>query len=470
MPVKINASDVKSWKHCPRRLWYDYHLPEEEAEEFEEDAFEALIQQLGLEHEKSIRDALGEFVEPSSVRETQELIVARAPVIYQPMLENERLFGQPDFLILNDEGQYQVADAKLAESLKRHPEVRIQLSLYRMLLGTDTSALAFLGNGEVEEVGEEADKERDKFLKSVSELLEKEQVPETHFSESKCSVCPYDELCRPKFLKEQELTLAYGLDARSAPGLRKQGIQRLGDLAAKSVDEIQDVPYLKGPVRKKRLIAQAQSFVQEEIVQVEPFLLPEGTWIHFDVEANPLSQSFVNQVYLWGFIGPPYQKDSFEHVWSYETEHGDYEAWSEFLTLVERYRSDYPDLVLAHYSRYEVQQIKTYAARYEMEQHPTVAWLLGEQSPLYDLLPVIQQSLALPLLSYSLKRVCKDKRLVNFQWELQESGSQWSVIRYLDYLDAEDPNEADEIRNEILSYNRDDVLATRALEVWLRNF
>ena len=73
----------------------------------------------------------------------------------------------------------------------------------------------------------------------------------------------------------------------------------------------------------------------------------------------------------------------------------------------------------------------------------------------------------LPTYGYGLKEVCKDSNLVNFQWEVKESGIQWSVVRYLDFLQASDEGEREEIKAEVLSYNRDDVRATRALEIWL---
>ena len=80
---------------------------------------------------------------------------------------------------------------------------------------------------------------------------------------------------------------------------------------------------------------------------------------------------------------------------------------------------------------------------------------------------MVKKSLALPTYGYGLKEVCKHPELVDFQWELKESGSQWSVVRYLDFLAAEDAANRQAIKAEILAYNRDDVRATRALEVWL---
>ena len=74
-----------------------------------------------------------------------------------------------------------------------------------------------------------------------------------------------------------------------------------------------------------------------------------------------------------------------------------------------------------------------------------------------------------PSALFGLKAICKHPKLVNFQWELPESGSPWSVVRYIDYLRAQEPAERADIRCEIETYNRDDVLATRALEMWLRS-
>ena len=103
-----------------------------------------------------------------------------------------------------------------------------------------------------------------------------------------------------------------------------------------------------------------------------------------------------------------------------------------------------------------------------MTDDPTVAWLLGNESPLFDMRPIVRDSVVLPLTGYGLKQICKDERLVNFQWELRESGSQWSVVRYIDFLEASNEGDRADIANAIRMYNRDDVRATRALERWLR--
>ena len=86
---------------------------------------------------------------------------------------------------------------------------------------------------------------------------------------------------------------------------------------------------------------------------------------------------------------------------------------------------------LVHFSSYEKTQIRAYARRYGMEAHETVVWLLDEETgPLYDIQKAVTDNLVLPLSGYGLKKICKHERLVNFQWEDDEAGSQWSVVQY----------------------------------------
>jgi uncharacterized protein len=57
---------------------------------------------------------------------------------------------------------------------------------------------------------------------------------------------------------------------------------------------------------------------------------------------------------------------------------------------------------------------------------------------------------------------------VNFQWEDEESGSQWSVVQYIKFVRSDDAKVREAIKESIVRYNRDDVRATRKLEEWLR--
>jgi predicted RecB family nuclease len=98
-----------------------------------------------------------------------------------------------------------------------------------------------------------------------------------------------------------------------------------------------------------------------------------------------------------------------------------------------------------------------------MEDHETVAYLLADDGPLFDLQKPVLKSLVLPLQGYGLKNICKHPDLVNFQWQDDHAGSQWSVVQFNQYLAETDLNMKAKLKADILRYNRDDVTATRPL-------
>jgi len=470
--IYIKPSDSRSWLHCRRRVWYD-NFPPEGFEVGEPDPFDALIMKMGINHEWGIkRDLEKKFqvIEAVSNEHTLGLMKAGAEVIYQGELVDKvaGIIGKPDFLIKQPNGEYQAADAKLSRKEDKK-EIQIQLGVYRKLLGNMLPAMVFIGDKSTVEIGMEADEETDKFLADMPLILASKNPPEARYGESKCKVCPYTGICKPEFKAREELTLLYGIDARSAPGLEAQGIQNITAMSKANPEYIDDVPWLKGFEKKQRAVLQAQAYFTNKYYQIAPVSLPEGTWVHFDIEVNPLTDSGEEHVYLWGFLKPPYKGGDFEYVWT-DHEDDDKQGWLEFLELMEKYKTNYPDLVLCHFSNYEVVNIKRYAKRYEMENHPIVGWLLGKNTPLFDIKNPVMESFVLPLAGYGLKQICKHEGLVNFQWSDGDSGSQWSVVQFAKYLAEPINGRREQIKNDILGYNFDDVMATRRLEEWLQKF
>ena len=467
----IKPSDARSWLHCKRRVWYD-NFPPEGLEAVNPDPFDELIVQLGMSHEWDIKRGLEiehQIIEATSVEHTQELMDAGVDIIYQARLVDpqSQIIGEPDFLIRHESGEYQPADAKLARSGDKK-EIQIQLGVYRKMMNSTLPALIFLGDKTTVETGDEANAEADKFLADMPKLLSREEPPDARYGNSKCKVCPYDSLCKPEFEAKEELTLLYGIDSRNAPHLEAQGITTISQLAEMQPEDIEDVPYLKGIHKKYKAVLQAKAYLTGDLFKIQSPVLPEGTWVHFDIEVNPLTDNGEEHVYLWGFLKPPFDSSSFDYVWT-DHESDDKQGWLQFLELMEQYRQEFPDLVLCHFSSYEVVNIKRYAKRYDMEEHPIVEWLLGDNSPLFDIQPVVKNNFVLPLASYGLKQICKHKDLVNFQWQDDDSGSQWSVVQFVKYRTEMIEDRREQMKKDILTYNFDDVMATRKLEEWLRN-
>ena len=466
----LKPSDAKSWSLCARRVWFDSHPPE--GQEIEIGEFDQLVIDLGLAHEKSILEELSqdyEVHEALSVEHTMELVEQGVDVIYQARLldEDERFIGFPDFLIQHESGKYQAADAKLSLSEDKK-EIQVQLGFYRRMLNNGLPAIVFHGDGGQSEIGDESNKVVNQFVTEMRGLVDADEIPQVHYSHSKCKACPYYGVCRPDFEENESLSLIYGIQGRAVVGLNQAGIHTISQFANSRAEDVPDVPYLKGTDKKHKAILQAKSWQTGEVFTLNDVSLPDGTWVHFDIEDNPLTPSGEKHVYLWGFLVPGYTNNDFETVWT-DAEDQDRQGWAGFLEKVEEYRNSLPNLILAHYSNHERTTIKKYAERYSMEDNETVIWLLGEDSPLFDMQKPVTDNLVLPLQGYGLKDICKHKDLVNFQWEDDDSGSQWSIVQFNRFLTETDSQKKDKLKTEILGYNRDDVTATRRLEEWLRN-
>ncbi|MFZ1852199.1 MAG: TM0106 family RecB-like putative nuclease [Nitrosomonas sp.] len=465
----IRASDATSWVMCIRRAWFDKHQPITEAKP---DAFMQFLFEAGLAHEASILKRLSEqylVCRANSAEHTLELMEQGAQIIYQGRLVDSEmhLIGYPDFLIRDDNGQYQAADVKLSLS-ENKKTTQIQLGVYRRLLKNDLPAIVYLGDNRIAQLtGDDVDVSVDQFLVSMKQLITDAQPPTVRYSYSRCETCPYINRCLPEFVRKEETSLLYGVDGNMADQLAQIDISTISQLAKSDAAFIPDLPHLRNERKKTKAIVQAQSYLTGKVFQLGPIDLPEGIWIHFDIEDDPMTNSRVRHVYLWGFLVPSYTKTSFEYVWS-DNESSDYQGWISFLQKIEDYRQRYTSIVIAHYSNHEKATIKKYAQRYAMENDKTVAWLLGDESPLYDLQKPILNSLILPIPRYGLKDICKNPNLVNFQWENDESGSQWSVVQFKKFQSEGDLTIKNAIKETILSYNRDDVTATRKLEMWLR--
>ena len=469
----IKPSDAYSWSECVRRVWLD-NFPERSdvlSDDEHIDPFTQLIIDRGIAHERAVLERLSEshaVVTAQSAAHTRKLMDDGVDAIYQPQFVDEaaRIVGFPDFLIRLENGVYQAADAKLARREDKKA-IQVQLGLYRKMLGTGLPAIVFLGDGTPAEIGDDTNDITDQFVVEMRALLESDAEPVVRYSHSKCRSCGYYGHCKPRFEAKQELSLLYGVQGRAANGLEQSGTETISDLASANADTLGDVPFLKGYEKKARAILQAQSYRDGTVHQTAPVNLPSGTWVHFDIESNPLTDSDAH-VYLWGFLVPPYDCDSFEYVWT-DNESEDRDGWIAFLGKIEDYKAKYPELVLAHYTSYEVANIKSYAERYGMTNHPTVQYLQGEHSPLFDMQKPVLESLVLPLQGHGLKDICKHPDLVNFQWDDESSGSQWSVVQFYRFLTETESTQRQALKNQILGYNRDDVFATRKVEEWLRN-
>ena len=73
----------------------------------------------------------------------------------------------------------------------------------------------------------------------------------------------------------------------------------------------------------------------------------------------------------------------------------------------------------------------------------------------------------MPLSGYGLKGI---ETLTGYERQLEESGGEWSMARYIEATETDDELERAAIMDEILAYNREDLEATWAVLEWLRGW
>ena len=141
-------SDLIRYVASPFASWMDrYYLENPTAVAPDEPtADQLLIAETGIQHELNMLDEFRSTVprlveirkgEPDiAASETLSAIKAKAPIIYQASLANEQFAGSADFLILDDSGEYEIWDAKLARQPK--PYYAIQLCCYSEMFAATT--------------------------------------------------------------------------------------------------------------------------------------------------------------------------------------------------------------------------------------------------------------------------------------------------------------------------------------------
>lgn len=463
----VRASDATSWLICERRAYYD-HFPTENRKEI--DPFDALVMEMGVEHERHVMSQVGRYEEAVDEAHTQWLMNRGERLIYQGTVVDDvnGVVIKPDLLQLQN-GDYAPVDIKMAGDVTAKKDARLQVAVYEHVLGNGKVGRIRQSDGQEVEIEERDCKLARQFIQRMKNILQSDKPPAARFVASKCKGCPFAPTCVPEFEANDEITRNYFVDVRAVERLADQGISTMTDLAARTPQSIEPIAYLKKETLRRNAVLQARSMKRREVIQIGTPDFPNGTAVHFDVETWPFGAEG-GTVYLWGFLVPGYGKQHYEYVWGGQTQEEDEAGWLTFLATVDRYRSQFPDVFLVHYTPFELTQISRYATRYDMREDDTVKWLLDEEHSCFDIKPQVSNNLILPVTGYGLKDICKPGDLVNFQWELSDSGSQWSVVRFHHWLKESDPRKRDQIKEELLSYNRDDVRATRAVEIWLQQF
>ncbi|MEW6327658.1 MAG: TM0106 family RecB-like putative nuclease [Thermodesulfobacteriota bacterium] len=485
--IRLTASDFYTYfrpSKCKDRI-YLKHTGKEEAPP---GPYEQVLFRLGERHERSHLATFPAFVDLSKgtleerKQRTKEEIQRGSSVLYQTVLRSSHklggtecdLVGEPDFLI-RQENDYVIRDSKISRRITEndHPEILRQLEtygwLYEETFGRPPARLeVHSGTDDIVAVPYDRGVTALKLFEEIMALKLAESEPYSPVGWSKCSGCPFHQYCWPRAEANCDIALVPGVDQSLALALKDQGVNTIEELLRHFNEN--SFAEFKRPwgKRMQRVGRGATSIIQrakamlsrKEYIIEEPSIPIHPNYVMFDLEGLPPHLDELEKIYLWGLQIFGEEKGEFKAAVAGFGKKGDEEGWRAFLKNAKAIFDRYGDIPFVHWHHYERVHIDMYVDRYG--DASGIAERVKRN--LLDLLPVTQRSIALPLPSYSLKVI---EKYIGFKRTLDEYGGDWAMAKYIEAVEAEDPDQRDQVMNEIVTYNREDLEATWAVLNWL---
>jgi predicted RecB family nuclease len=487
--IRLSASgfyDLFRPTKCPGRVYLRYKgEPEAPPGPYDE-----VTRKLGQRHEEAHLQKFAKFVDISTgavenreIR-TREEIGKKSPVLYHSLLRTKyrlgskevEIIGEPDFTIFDENG-YVIRDSKISRNIteKEHPEILRQLEIYgwlyyQMFRIPPVRLEVHSGKNEIVPITYDNGA---MALSVLHELLKIKELAAEAYNPvgwTKCGGCPFNYRCWTAAEKELDVALLPGVDQGLAIALHQEGTKNVHDLLA--VFDERSLAEFKRPWGDKtqRVGKKAESIIRiahcfangKEILLQPPDIPGFPNYVMFDLEGMPPYLDELDKIYLWGLQVYGEEKGRYTPAVAGFGEKGDEEGWNGFLKNAEGILKQYPDIRFIHWHHYERVRIDMYVERYG-DPKGVAAHV---RKNLLDLLPICQDSIALPLPSYSLKVV---EKYAGFQRTQDEYGGDWAMAKYIEATELEDAEARDEVMDEILKYNEEDLAATWHVLQWLKS-
>ncbi len=487
--MRLIASDFYTYLR-PSKCGLRLYLRERGVEEAPESPFDALLGKLGEMHEAAHLATLPRVVDlrGGTIDERRERTIREirngASAIYQAVFKVEEtingtaceIVGDPDFLIRAD-GGYIIRDSKLSRRVteKDHPEIFFQLGLYGWLyertIGAPPRRLEVHGGtGEIIEI--EYDHGRAALL-ALSKILSFKKATEEPYSPvgwSRCSGCGFFGRCWPLAEERKDPAILPDVDRGLAEVLRGMGITSIEELLER-FDE-PDLAEIERPWgngrrfvgirRAEKILRSARAHLRgEEILIARPELPPGPDYAVFDLEGIPPMLEDTGKIYLWGLKVYGNRPGRFMAATAGFGPDGDLRGWEDFLGIAKEIFNDYGDIPFLHWHSYERTMLDMYVERYG-DREGIAARV---RRNLFDMLPATKGSVVLPLPGYSLKAV---EKYIGFDRTMDEYGGDWAMAKYIEAVETDDEEKRQAVMDAILKYNLEDLEATWAVFLWLR--
>jgi len=308
-----------------------------------------------------------------------------------------------------------------------------------------------------------------------------------------CQQCRWHDVCLP--LIEGSANAAVGrLDDPEWRALASLGIETVESLAALDANAIAGEEKIADPnlaqllaqyesetthrarprvrlaeaIRVARMVERGEPLERKTVGSIDD-LPPAEVEIDMDIEWD-----LPGRVYLWGFLVDDGSEPKYTALASFDELQNDGEsslaadAWEWLVGKVETAKAAGRSVRIYHYSHPEVSRWRRIIERDEHPRLPSIqAFDRFAEEHFFDLNTATKRHLR-GVDGLGLKNVATHG--AGFHWRDDDPGGTQSQAWHRAAVADPDPGERKAARERLLEYNADDVAATRAVRVWMRNW
>jgi predicted RecB family nuclease len=323
------------------------------------------------------------------------------------------------------------------------------------------------GAGEIVEVAYTGPEPVMNALREIVRIKSLTEEPYAPVGFTRCGNCGYHDRCWDRAEANRSVSLVRGVNKDIALALHERKILTMDQLLSEFDEESLTKLERRRGEKSVRVGAAAASILRnakslasgEEILLSRPEIPESKNYVMFDLEGLPPQFDELQKVYLWGM--QVFGETPSEYICSTAGfgVDGDRQGWEDFLTKASEIFDTYGDVPFVHWSSYEATVINLYLNRFD----DVTGRATRVQKNLFDLLPIVEKSIVLPLPSYSLKVI---EKYTGFERTQDEYGGNWSMAQYIEATETDDATRRDELMSPIRTYNREDLEATWAVLQW----
>jgi len=284
-----------------------------------------------------------------------------------------------------------------------------------------------------------------------------------------CDKCKWKDACREEAEESGNVTLLFYAGEKVRDGFSQLGISNISELAQADPEDLwhkvssgigRGLFYksfgkelVTSLVKRAELYMKATETPDELVYTIAnnaPKFPKSTKEIHYDIEDDPIN----GFVYLHGFIVIEEGKET-EYVELFAETPLDEAAIAENLWAFFEENEGVP---VYHYSGHEAKTCKKLMDKYGLSE-TTYNAVFGVGGTAIDLYEWVVKYTNWPLTSYGLKPLCK---YTGFVWSAEDAGGAQSIDWLYQYQAGKT-----EMKEKILTYNKEDCLATAHLKNWL---